>query len=175
MSRTTREKVLALSTLAAVVALYCLVRRGSAPPPATSPEADPGLVDGRLWVDSQPEKLTDYVQGAFFVSSANLGLFERSSSFDVHFELFDMTRETKTIRLTFPQTKRSANFRYSVRECREKKPFDLCLDISSNPWGGPTRYYGFSRPDDEDRAFGRVSARMHAAVARATGEDANAK
>jgi len=162
---------MALSTFAAVVALYCVVRGSAAPTEAMPSDADPGLIDGRLWVDSKPDKLTDYVQAAVFVGAVNLGLFERASAFDVHFELFDMTRDAKAIRLTFPQTKRSANFRYSVRECREKKPFDLCLDISSNPWGGPTRYYGFSKPDDEDHAFGALSARMRAAVAGATGRE----
>jgi hypothetical protein len=171
MSRLTREKLLALSTLAAAVTLYCAVRGGSTSTPSSSSDADPSLVDGRLWVDHQPEKLRDYVHGVLFLGSANLGVFERSSAYDVHFELFDMTRDKQTIRMTFPQTRRDADLRYSVRECQEEKPFDLCLDLSSNPWGGPTRYYGFSRPDDEERSLGAVSARMHAAVAGATRHD----
>ncbi len=63
----------------------------------------------------------------------------------------------RTVKLTFPQTDRSATFTFSVRECEERKPFNLCLTLSSNPWGGPTAYYGFSRPEDERAALGALA------------------
>ncbi len=119
--------------------------------------SDPSLVDGRLWVDSRPDKHTDYVHAVVFLSDANLGLFERASSYDRRLELFEMTRDSRTVKLTFPQTDRSATFTFSVRECDERKPFDLCLTLSSNPWGGPTAYYGFSRPEDEHEALGALA------------------
>jgi hypothetical protein len=159
MSRTTRQKLLALSIFAAAVASLCWARRASAPSEAS---ADPGLVDGRLWVESRPEKLTDYVQAAVFVTPANFGVFQRASSYDMHLEFFDMTRDAKSIRLTFPQTNRSATLRFAVRECRDKRPFDLCLDLSNNPWGGPLRYYGFSQPDEERRVLGPLDAIVRA-------------
>jgi hypothetical protein len=126
--------------------------------------ADPSLVDGRLWVDSRPDRRTDYVQAAFFVTDANLGIFERASSYDLRLEFFDMTRDTRTISLTFPQTNRHAKFTFSIRECTDHKPFDLCLTLSSNPWGGPTDYYGFSRPEDEQREMGALSRGVRAAA-----------
>ena len=92
-------------------------------------EADPSLVDGRLWVDSRPDRRTDYVHGALFVTDANFGLFERGSAYDLRLEFFDMTRDNRTVRLTFPQTNRQAQFDFSVRECSNHKPFDLCLSI----------------------------------------------
>jgi hypothetical protein len=119
--------------------------------------ADPSLVDRRLWVDSRPDKYTDYVQAAVFVSDANVGLFERASSFDRHLEFFDMTRTARTVKLTFPQTDRRATFTVSVRTCNDHKPFDLCLTLSNNPWGGPTAYYGFSSPEDERKELGALA------------------
>jgi hypothetical protein len=126
--------------------------------------ADPALVDGRLWVDSRPDRRTDYVQGALFVTDANFGLFERASAYDVRIEFFDMTRDGKSIRLTFPQTRREAKFDFSVRDCSDHKPFDLCLSISSNPWGGPKEYYGFSRPEDEQRELGALARNARTAA-----------
>lgn len=126
--------------------------------------ADPSLVDGRVWVDSRPDRRTDYVQAAIFVSDANFGLFERASSYDLRLEFFDMTRDAKTVRLTFPQTNRQANFGFSVRECSDHKPFNLCLSLSSNPWGGPKNYYGFSRPEDEGQELGSLSRDVRAAA-----------
>jgi hypothetical protein len=150
MSRTTLQKGLALILLATGVLAFCLLRHA----PTAAKAADPRLVDGRLWVDSQPIRHTDYVQAVAFLSPANFGIFQRASSYDIHVEFFDMTRNDKTIRLTFPQSNRSAEFRYTVRECHDRKPFDLCLDLSDNPWGGPSHYYGFSQPDEERRALG---------------------
>jgi hypothetical protein len=104
------------------------------------------------------------VQGAFFVTDANFGLFERASAYDIRIEFFDMTRDAKTIRLTFPQTKRQAKIDFSVRDCTDHKPFDLCLTITSNPWDGPTEYYGFSRPEDERRELGALADDARAAA-----------
>jgi hypothetical protein len=154
----TQHRRLALALVAAGVLAFCLVRRASSPAPTDADgAADPALLDGRVWVDGRPVKHTDYVNAVFFVSDANLGIFDRASSYDMHLELFDMTRDKTTIRLTFPQSKRSATLRFSVRQCRDRTPFDLCLDISSNPWGGPSHYYGFSHPDEERQSLGPVA------------------
>jgi hypothetical protein len=165
-SRIARSRAFGLAVLGGAVLAFCLVRRAATSDfPGAGTSAEPGLVDGRVWVDARPLKLTDYVNAALFVSDANFGLFQRASSYDIRLELFDMTRDEGTIRLTFPQSSRSASFRYTVRECRDRKPFDLCLDISSNPWGGPLHYYGFSRPDDERQALGALAGTLRARVA----------
>jgi hypothetical protein len=154
----TTHRGFVLTFLAVSVLAFCLFRRATSPSTTHADgAADPALLDGRLWVDGRPTKPTDYVNAVFFVTDAELGAFQRGSSYDIHIELFDMTRDATTIRLTFPQSKRSATFRYSVRECRDRSPFDLCLDITSNPWGGPAHYYGFSRPEDERQALGALA------------------
>jgi hypothetical protein len=156
--RVTQHRALALAFLAVGVLAFCLLRRATSPASTDADaDADPALLDGRLWADGRPVKHTDYVNAVFFVTDATLGVFQRASSYDMHVELFDMTRDKARIRLSFPQSKRSATFRYSVRQCRDRAPFDLCLDMSSNPWGGPTHYYGFSRPEDERQALGDMA------------------
>jgi hypothetical protein len=86
MSNAVRHKLFALALLAAVVGGLALLW-----PHAHGADErvldEPGLVDNRLWVDSRPEKHTDYVHAAIFISRANFGLFERASSYDIHLEL----------------------------------------------------------------------------------------
>ncbi len=55
--------------------------------------------DGRFWAEGRPEKLTDYVHGAFFISRANFGAFERSSTYDVRFEMFELSRTGTNLKI----------------------------------------------------------------------------
>jgi len=165
MRRSFRPKTfLLLLVIAAATLIVVVVSRCGGGSHVESALGDPSLIDGRVWVEKRPEKLTDYVHAAIFISRANFGLFERASAYDVRAEFFDMTRDKEKVKLTFPQTNRSNEFTFKVTECDELKPFDLCLDVSKNPWDGPKRYYGFSRPDEEDAALGPLAARLHAAA-----------
>ena|SRR5579883_995686 len=125
-----------------------------------APEGDPSQIDARLWVEKRPEKLTDYVHAAVFLTQAHFGIFERASAYDLRLEQFDLNRDKGTAKVFFPQTSRSSTFTFAVKECSEKPPFDLCLDVSQNPWGGPKRYYGFSREEDERAALGAFGATL---------------
>ncbi len=127
---------------------------------------DPGLIDGRVWVEARPDKLTDYVHVAFFFSRSNFGLFERASSYDIRLELADVTRSREKLSVHFPQSKKDADVTFTVKTCTDKKPFDLCLDLSANPWGGPRRYHGFSTPEEESTALGPLAAQVRASSSR---------
>ena len=180
----TRHKVLALAALAGAVGTFCFVARFACPHAEGAGDscetrggaseaavgegssADPKLLDDRLWVDSRPSKHTDYEQSVLFLSEANFGLFRRASSYDMRLEFFDMTRDGRAVHLTFPQTSRAADLRFTVRECSDHKPFDLCLDLSRNPWGGPTHYFGFSKPEDEQQVLGTIAADARADARR---------
>jgi hypothetical protein len=122
---------------------------------STLPGEDPSLLIGRVWVESKPEKPTDYAHAAFLVHRPALGVFSRSSSYDFHFERFDYKRDGQRLDLTFPQTGRKAELTFTVTACDALPPFDLCLDLSANPWGGPKRYYGKRKQDDEDERASR--------------------
>jgi hypothetical protein len=150
------SRILALGALAACAALFVLWSRGRRAEAVT----DPSLVDGRVWIEKRPEKLTEYVHGAFFVSRANFGFFERGSSYEARFEMAEVSRKDSRLRVYFPQTGRDRTVTFGVQSCNDLPPFDLCLDFSENPWGGPKRYFGFSRPEDESANLGDHAARM---------------
>lgn len=124
---------------------------------------DPELIFDRTWMTPAPERETDYVHAFIVVRSQPLGAFYRGSYWRMEQEIFEYERDEgrSAFRLRFPQDGRRAAVRYTVRECDDMPPFELCLDINSNPWGGPTRYYAFRDDDDEDEA-----ARRHPGLAR---------
>ena len=145
-----RSKALVL-VLAAAAAGGLLYWRGAG---KAGPADGPGDVDGRVWVEKRPDKHTDYVHMAFFFSRANFGLFERASSYDLRMELADVSRKDDKLRVFFPQSGKDTTVTVKVKSCNDLPPFDLCLDLSDNPWGGPKRYYGFTNPEDEAAQLG---------------------
>jgi hypothetical protein len=122
-------------------------------------DEDPALLFNRIWMESKPEKPTDYVHGAYFLSRPQLGIFQRSSAYDFHFERFDYKRDGTKMTLKFPQQDRSSDLTLHITKCTAPEPFDLCLDLGENPWGGPKRYYGMSGQEDEQaKALGPAAA-----------------
>jgi hypothetical protein len=151
----TKLAVVGLAALATVAVLR-FTRTDPARP------ADDTQLDGRVWVEGRPDKVTDYVHSAFFFSRANFAVFERGSAYDLRMEFCDLSKKDGKLKVHFPQTKKSAETSFTVKECSEKAPFDLCLDLAENPWGGPKRYYAFSREEDERAALGDTAARLRA-------------
>jgi hypothetical protein len=129
---------------------------------AHPPSEDPSLLFNRVWLDSRPEKPTDYMNGVFVLPRPSLGLFQRSSNYDFHFERFDYKRDGQTLDLTFPQTGKTAQLTFTISACNTLPPFDLCLDLSDNPWGGPKRFFAKRQQDDEDEALRGMRAHLPA-------------
>jgi hypothetical protein len=127
-------------------------------------DEDPALLYNRIWMEAKPEKMTDYVHGAYFLSRPQIGIFQRSSAYDFHFERFDYKRDGAKTTLSFPQTDRKAELTIHITKCGAPAPFDLCLDVGENPWGGPKRYYGMTEQEDEARALGPAAAALRAHV-----------
>ena len=141
------------------IAFACtaLATLGGCKPP---PGEDQSLLIGRVWVESKPEKPTDYVHGAFLLPRPAVGVFQRSSSYDFHFERFDHRRDGQTLKLTFPQTGKTAEITFTVSACHTLPPFDLCLDLSDNPWGGPKHFYGMRQQDEDDATLREMRAHL---------------
>jgi hypothetical protein len=119
-------------------------------PAETARDEPPGLLFGRVWLEKVPEKPTEYVQGSYVLETPALGMFQRASAYDFHVEIFQYDQDGGKLKLTFPQTDKSAKITYSIKGCDEMPPFDLCLTLSENPWkGGPKKYYGFRDAEDE--------------------------
>jgi hypothetical protein len=162
MSRArTKLLVLFVASLLIILGLRALRARTSS---TTVEPTDESLLDGRVWVEGRPDRLTDYVHAAFFVTRANIGVFQRSSAYDMRLEFFDVSRQKGVLKFHFPQTKKDASVTFAVKECSEKPPFDLCLDLNDNPWGGPKRYFGFQKPEDEKAQLAGIAARMREAA-----------
>jgi len=117
---------------------------------------DPALLLDRVWVDSKPEKYTDYTHVMLAVSHAPIGLFQKASAYQATVELFEYKRKDALLGVHFPQSGKKRETRYRVRECSDLPPFDLCLELSQNPWGGPRRYYGMKNPDEERAELGEL-------------------
>jgi len=145
----------------AVIAGYA-VFRSLGGPDAGSQAEDPSLLVNRVWVDAQPEQLTDYVQASYFASKQSIGVFQKASAYDIHLELFKWKRDDKAIAMTFPQTGKTAKPRFSIERCDDMPPFDLCLTLSENPWGGPKRYHGMREEEDESAKLGALRASLQA-------------
>jgi hypothetical protein len=133
--------------------------------PDTARDEPPTMLFNRVWLEKMPEQATDYVQGAFVLDQQPFGLFQRSSAFDFHFELFQYDRDGFKMKVVFPQSDKKAGFTYSIKGCDEP-PFDLCLTLTDNPWGGPKKYYGFRDVDDESKRLPGARERMAAPLRR---------
>lgn len=124
------------------------------------PGEDPSLLIDRVWVDSVPDKPTDHTNFAYLIPEPAIGIFQRASSYEMRAERFDHRRDGKTLELTFPQSGKTAKITFTVTACSELPPFDLCLDLSDNPWGGPKRYYGTRAQDEDDAARRRLRSQL---------------
>jgi hypothetical protein len=153
----TRSIVVSLVVLAAAGAWYLHRRGDDSWNPGEADAArgkDPALLLDRVWVDSKPEKYTDYTHAMIAVSYAPIGLFQKASAYQATVEMFEHTRRDSVLFVQFPQTGKKRETRFRIRECSDLPPFDLCLELSPNPWGGPRRYYGISDPDQERAQLG---------------------
>lgn len=112
------------------------------------------LLYDRVWVDSLPEKHTDYMHAMLVLRDAPVGVFQKASSYHAILEVFEHQKKGKRLRVFFPQTRTQKGMKFRIHECDELPPFDLCLDLEKNPWGGPKRYYSTSDADDELEAIG---------------------
>jgi hypothetical protein len=156
----TRKRLAALVAIGAVtLGAFGAWRWLGAREPASE---DPSLLLDRAWIESKPQKYTDYVQAFFASSRSPIGVFSRASTYDYHFEVARFRRDRDKLALTFPQTEKQAEITFSIRACKDLPPFDLCLDLSANPWGGPKRYYGMREQDDESRELGKAGRLLRA-------------
>ena len=154
------RRVLLWGVVAICGVLLLLWVRGS---PAPSDAADPGLVADRIWVEKEPESLRQLVHRALLVTQVRLGIFDESSFYKGHHEIFEWKRNGDRLKIVFPQDRRKTELSFTVSTCDELFPYDLCLDLSENPWGGPKRYYGMMDPEGEQLA---LQDRLRALVPR---------
>lgn len=147
-------RAVALVGLVSAGAVWVARRPGGAPEAAAERGSDPGLLLDRVWVDSKPEKYTDFTHAMLALGGAPIGLFQKASAYQATTEIFEYKRRDAVLGVHFPQTGKKREVRFRIHECSDLPPFDLCLDLSQNPWGGPRRYYGLTDPDQERARLG---------------------
>jgi hypothetical protein len=148
-----KKRCLLLMLLALGLALLWYYYRDRA---AVEQREDPSMIFGRLWVDSSPAKDTDYVHALALLKRLPVGVFQRASSYRMVAERFDYRRKNNRLELTFPQSGKEAALTYRIWACDDLPPFDLCLELSRNPWEhGPKRYHGMR---EQRRASARIQA-----------------
>ncbi len=124
--------------------------------PGRAPADDPQLVLDRPWFDSKPVKYTDYVHAFYASKYGQTSVFQRASAYDFRFELATFRRDGNKLALTFPQTGKTADVSFTISACKDLPPFDLCLDLSDNPWGGPKRYHASREQEDDSSELGKA-------------------
>jgi hypothetical protein len=166
-----RSIIVGLALLAVAGAWY-LHRRGDGGERDAAGEAErgaePGLIADRVWVDSRPEKYTDYTHVMLVVTGAPIGVFQKASAYQATIELFDYKRRDAALWVNFPQSGKKRETRFRIRECNDLPPFDLCLDLDSNPWGGPRRYFAMKDQDDERAQLGDLRHQLEQRIAGAS-------
>ncbi len=126
-------------------------------------EEDASLVFDRAWVDSLPGKdKTKYIQAFVVAKRLPFGVVQKASRYRLEVERFGYKKvKVGELALTFPQTNKRVSVRYTIFSCNELPGYDLCLELASNPWGGPNRYYG-----KRQRRKGRVHAALELLTTR---------
>lgn len=122
----------------------------------TGADEDAALFFDRTWMTEIPEDRTEFVHGLVALEEHGIGAFFKASSYRLEEEIFEHEPDGRGLKIRFPQTGRRARFTYQVRRCDDHPPFDLCLTLSRNPWGGPRQLFGYL---DEDEAGSRSAVR----------------
>ncbi len=111
---------------------------------AQTTREDASLIFDRAWVDSiAGTDKTQFVRAFLVVKRLPVGIVQKASRYRLEVERFSYKKiKDGKLALIFPQTGKKASITYTIETCDDLPDHDLCLNLSSNPWGGPTRYFG---------------------------------
>src|SRR5688500_8003020 len=80
---------------------------------------DATLLLDRVWVDSKPEKYTDYMHVMLTLSGAPIGIFQKGSAYKIIAEFYEYRRRENRLAVHFPQTGKKHQVTYRVRRCED--------------------------------------------------------
>ena len=124
-----------------------------------------GLLLDRVWIDHMPKHDRDQVSAFVAITDEPIGVFQTTSVWRGHFEMFRYEDHGSEISVLYPQDNARERIKTKSRRCSEDG-FDYCLELDGAS-RGVKRYYsrkgweidGASRPD-QIRA--RIDAALHA-------------
>jgi len=161
--KSAKPKLLGVAVVAAAVLGVWWLRGGGGDSHSALRGADPRLILERPWIDRIPDKPTDFMNAFVMVSRQSVGVFHKASRYRVTAELFRHQRggstEKPSVAFSFPQTGKKAEARYRIWECDDLDGFDLCLELSRNPWEGPRRYHS-ARDWESHQRLGTLSSEL---------------
>jgi hypothetical protein len=132
------KKLLLLLLLILVVYLAWRYWRGDGG--AATADRGQTLFYDRIWIDHLPTSDTDALQLFAALTEQPVGVFQKASSWKGDWELFRYEpRGDGQVELLFPQSKDKARVSYRAWQCKEKKDFDFCLEMSGGRGG--KKYY----------------------------------
>lgn len=126
---------------------------------------DPSMLAGRVWFEKKPERPEDLIHHLFVAKRPARGVFARASAYQVNLEIFEYERDKEKVRLVFPQDARKKAFDFKITAC-DVDEFELCLELSDNPWSGPKKYYAMREAEADDLG-GELGERARKIVAAA--------
>ena len=143
--------ILAVISMCALAGWRVLRGGGGGEAPATH---DDKLVLDRIWIDHMPKNDRDQVSVFVAITDDPIGVFQTSSVWKGHFELFRYEAHGHEIRIHYPQTNDRERVTAKAHRCGERD-FDYCLELDGAT-RGVKRYYsrkgweidGATRPDE---------------------------
>ncbi len=134
--------------------------------PEGEAEAAPRLLLSRLWFDKLPEKPRDDVELWIFLGGG-IGIHESGSAYRASFDIFEFERRGAKIDATNLHDKKRWRTGFSVRECHDHEPFNVCLTLEQVN-GKKLELYGFMYEDEMEAAVPGSKSQLAAARARAS-------
>ncbi len=144
------KKLLVLAVISTCAFAGWRVLRGGDDAPAATHD---NLVLDRIWIDHMPKDDRDQIHAFLAITDEPIGVFQKSSVWKGHFELFRYEAHGDEIRILYPQDRQRERVKARAGRC-SRDGFDFCLELEGAS-RGVKRYYsrkgweldGAARPD----------------------------
>jgi hypothetical protein len=125
--------------------------------PALADNPGDKLLVERAWFDRYPESPTETFS-LWYLFDDGLGVYRQGSVYRFNIDLVGHAERGDKVTITTLQDDKKKEARFSVKECSDKPPFDLCLVFDQAPMG-PAKYYGFKDTEQAARRMPWLHAR----------------
>lgn len=138
---------------------------GGDPGPAPTVHDDKLVLD-RVWIDHMPRNDRDQLSAFVAITDEPIGVFQTTSVWKGHFEMFRYEAHGGELRLLFPQDNTRESVKAHAKKCSEDG-FDYCLELDGAS-RGVKRYFSRKGWEIDQRAVRSApsAVRAHALSTR---------